>query len=82
MATETKVKKTLVLLGSPRKKGNSTILANQIINGAEAAGSEVETIYLHGQNIGFCDSCDACKRPESKGCHIDDDMQAICPKLV
>lgn len=82
MANEVKVKKTMVLLGSPRKKGNSAILANQIISGAEAVGSEVETIYIHGENIACCDGCDACQRPNAKGCHIDDDMQAIYPKLI
>jgi multimeric flavodoxin WrbA len=35
------VKKILVLLGSPRKKGNSTTLAKQIVKGAESAGAEV-----------------------------------------
>ena len=57
-------------------------MANAIISGAEAAGSAVETVFLHGEKIAPCDGCDACQRPESKGCHIDDDMQAIYPKLV
>ena len=42
--------KVVALLGSPRKKGNSTVLAKQIIHGVESVGAKVETIYLkiHG----------------------------------
>ena len=46
MPRKPKTKKVLVLLGSPRKKGNSTALAERIIKGAEAAGASVERIYL------------------------------------
>ena len=33
------IKTVIVLQGSPRKKGNSTILAKEIAKGAEAAGA-------------------------------------------
>ena len=42
-------KKVLVLLGSPRRKGNSAILAEQITKGAKSGKAKVETIYLHGR---------------------------------
>ena len=74
--------KVLVVLGSPRKKGNSAILAGQIIKGAESAGAEVEALFLHDMNIAPCQSCWACQKPESKGCAIDDDMQSVYPKLI
>jgi multimeric flavodoxin WrbA len=82
MTENTDSKKILVLLGSPRKKGNSTALAKQIIKGAEAGGATVETIYLHGQNIAPCHACYGCAKPNSKSCVIDDDMQPIYQKLV
>jgi len=75
-------KKVLVLLGSPRKKGNSAILAAQITKGAEAAGAKVETIFLHELNIAPCKSCHACQKENSKGCAIDDAMQGLYPKLL
>ena len=75
-------KQVLVLLGSPRKKGNSTTLAAQIIKGAESVGAAVETIYLHGKNIAACQACYACQKPDSKGCAIDDDMQPIYRRLI
>jgi multimeric flavodoxin WrbA len=75
-------KKILVLLGSPRKKGNSTTLANQIVAGAESAGATAETIFLHGKDISPCQACYACQQPDSKGCAIDDEMQPIYGKLI
>ncbi|MBW2297746.1 MAG: flavodoxin family protein [Deltaproteobacteria bacterium] len=77
-----KQKQILVLLGSPRKKGNSTTLAQQITKGAESAGAKVETIYLNGLNIKPCQGCYACKKKDSKGCVVDDDMQSLYPKMI
>jgi len=78
---ETK-KKVLVLLGSPRKKGNSTILAQEIAKGAESVGAVVETLYINGMDIKACQACWTCQEEGSKGCPIDDDMQTIYPKLI
>jgi len=74
--------KILVLLGSPRRKGNSAALAGAIARGAKAAGAEVETLYLHGLAIAPCKACMACQKPRSKGCSIDDDMQPIYRKML
>ena len=82
MPRKPKTKKVLVVLGSPRKKGNSTTLAERIIKGAETAGAIVERVYLHGQNIAPCNACYACRKEDAKGCVIDDDMQPIYKKLV
>jgi multimeric flavodoxin WrbA len=70
-------KKVLVILGSPRKKGNSALLAEHIAKGARSAGAKVETVFLHGLNIAPCKSCYACQKPGSKGCAIKDDMQKL-----
>ena len=76
------VKKALVILGSPRKKGNSAILAQQIAKGATAKNAKVETVYLHGLNVSACKACMKCQKKRSRGCSIQDDMQKIYPKLV
>jgi len=76
------VKKVVVLLGSPRKNGNSAILAAQIAKGAKSAEAKVETIYLHGLNIAPCRSCYACQKKKGRGCAIKDDMQVLYPKLL
>jgi len=75
-------KHVLALLGSPRKKGNSTVLAKRIIHGAESVGARVETVYLNGLNIKPCQGCYACKKENSTGCAVNDDMQSIYSKLV
>jgi multimeric flavodoxin WrbA len=72
----------LVLLGSPRKEGNSAILAGEIIKGAEFQGANVECIYINGMDIKPCQSCYACQKKDSKGCAVKDDMQQIYPKLI
>jgi len=75
-------KNVLVLLGSPRKRGNSAILAERIAKGAKSAGARVETLFIHGMKIAPCKSCYACQKPNSKGCSIKDDMQIVYKKLM
>jgi len=82
MVDKEKTGKVLVLLGSPRKDGNSAALADMIARGAESAGAQVERVFLHGMKIAPCQSCYACQKPDSKGCAIDDDMQDIFQKLI
>ena len=82
MQTGESQKYVLVLFGSPRKKGNSTVLAKQMIHGVESVGAKVETVYLNGLNIKPCQGCYACKKKNSTGCAVDDDMQPLYPKLV
>jgi len=77
-----RAKKVVILLGSPRKEGNSTILAGEIAAGAQAAGAEVKSFYLHGMKIAPCSACEACHRPGAKGCVQADDMQQIYPALL
>jgi multimeric flavodoxin WrbA len=75
-------KNVVMLLGSPRKKGNSAVLAEQIIRGAESVGAKVETVYLNRMHIKPCQGCYACKKKNSTGCAVDDDMQSLYPKLA
>ena len=82
MENKNKISKILVVQGSPRKKGNSIALAEQIAKGAESVGAAAERIYLHDKNISPCQACYACQRPDSSGCAIDDEMQPIYKKLI
>jgi multimeric flavodoxin WrbA len=72
-------KNILILKGSPREKGNSSVLADQVAAGAKSNGAKVESIYLHGLDIRACDACDLCE--EGNGCVINDDMQGLYPKV-
>ena len=75
-------KQVLVILGSPRKKGNSSTLAARISRGAKSTAAEVETLFLQDLKISPCRGCDTCQTNDSKGCAIKDDMQEIYPKLI
>ena len=74
-------KSILILKGSPREKGNSAVLADQVLSGAQKAGASVESVYLHGMDIQPCDACDVCQQGY-EGCIVEDDMQSLYPKLT
>lgn len=74
-------KRVLIFLGSPRKEGNSTILAKQVAEGAEAAGATIENFYLHDMEIQPCDACEACRDKSETDCILDDDLKGLFPKL-
>jgi multimeric flavodoxin WrbA len=72
-------RKVVILLGSPRKNGNSAALAEAIAEGA--AGAELDVFYLHGMKIAPCNACEVCHKAGAEGCVIKDDMQPLYPKL-
>lgn len=71
----------MIVLGSPRFKGNSCTLAQQVRAGAEAAGATVGMHWLHGMVIRPCNACDACRAHADKDCVTDDDMASLYPAL-
>ena len=71
----------IVVLGSPRKKGNSALLAEKVAEGARAAGAKVESFYLQGMDIRACTACDLCRETTATECVIKDDMRMLYPKL-
>ena len=75
------MKKLLVVMGSPRRNGNSTTLAKNVIAGAKNTGAQVDSYYLHGMDIHPCDACEACRKNDSGDCIINDDMQELYLKL-
>ena len=40
------MKKVLILSGSPRKDGNSDLLCDEFLRGAQESGNQVEKIFL------------------------------------
>ena len=75
----TKTKNILILSTSPRKNGNSEMLAREFARGAEQAGHNVELLSLHDKTIGFCKGCLACQKTQR--CIIHDDADAIVRKM-
>ncbi|MDY4461547.1 MAG: flavodoxin family protein [Sodaliphilus sp.] len=74
------MKKVIVISTSLRAGSNSDMLADKFIEGAQAAGNEVEKITLSGKSIGFCKGCLACQKLGK--CVIDDDANAIMQKVL
>lgn len=74
------MKKVIGIFGSPRPNGNSDILLDQAIKGAEASGVDVEKIIIRDLQIAPCNSCNGCF--EKGVCVINDDMQKIYSQLV
>jgi multimeric flavodoxin WrbA len=73
--------KISIILGSPRKKGNSATLAYRLSQGAVELGVDVESIYLNGLNIKPCQGCEKCQEETFSGCAIEDDMSQLYLKL-
>jgi multimeric flavodoxin WrbA len=75
-------KKSMVaVMGSPRRNGNSSTLAEQVIEGAEACGAKVHRFHLNDMNIRPCQACGKCQVRSSLNCAIEDDMQQLYPLL-
>ena len=72
-------KRVLIISSSPRKGGNSETLAAAFAKGAQAAGHQVETIYLREKQVGFCKGCFACLKLGH--CVIKDDAVEIAAKM-
>jgi len=73
--------KLLVLVGSPRKDGNSASLAALAARAAASVGAVVETISLHDAGIGPCAGCGVCRASVDAECVLHDGMTPLYPKL-
>ncbi len=73
-------KRILVLTGSPRKGGNSDLLADAFIKGAEAVGHKITKFESGHKNIKPCIACNACYSKEG-ACAFDDDFNELAPLL-
>lgn len=71
--------KVIGLFGSARRGGNSEILLDQALAGAEKEGAKVEKIVIADLKINPCRSCNTCF--EDGICVIKDDMTSIVQKL-
>ena len=70
------MKNLLIISSSPRRNGNSQLLCNQFMQGAQYKGHDVDMIRIMDQNIGFCRACDGCVR-NGGTCILKDDMADI-----
>lgn len=71
--------KVLLLNGSPRKNGNTTIALDEMVKVFKEEGIETETVWVGNKDIRGCIACGSCA---SKGkCVFDDLVNETAPKF-
>lgn len=74
-------KKVLILSSSPRRGGNSDLLCDQFMTGAQQTGNQVEKIFLKDKKINYCTGCGICFS-KGKSCPQKDDMTELLEKMI
>lgn len=75
------MRRLLILIGSPRKQGNSAFLAGTAARSARAAGADVKQVFLHDLRILPCTGCAVCRSGIDAPCILDDDMSSLHAEL-
>lgn len=70
----------VAIYGSPRQKGNTSLLLERAVQGARDAGAHVDEVFLRDLKISPCLEIYGCK--ESGRCVIKDDFQAVYDQLL
>ncbi|RBP45945.1 multimeric flavodoxin WrbA [Roseimicrobium gellanilyticum] len=73
---ESSAKKLLILIGSPRREGNSATLARAVQEGAEAAGARVALRFIDDHITSFLRDCRTCRRADGE-CSIQDGFRSL-----
>ena len=68
--------KITCVLGSPRRNGNSEVLAKRFCDTAEKLGAQVQTFALNELQYRGCQACMACKTKSDK-CVLQDDLTPV-----
>jgi len=74
------MKSIMAIYGSPRRKGNTTLLLKSAVEGAREAGAGVEEIVLRDLKMSPCLEIYGCK--ETGRCAIKDDFQGVYDQLL
>lgn len=69
----------LGIIGSPRQGGNTEILIDEILSGAENLGAQTEKVILNKLNINPCQACNSCEKTGK--CMHNDDMHELLEKM-
>jgi len=72
-----------ILMGSPRKNGNTNAILEPLMDELKRAGSKIELFWLYDMDIKGCEACRACQNDWSIfGCKHRDDMQAVFDSVL
>lgn len=75
------MKKVLIISSSPRQNGNSDLLCDQFLKGAQESGHFTEKIFLKHKRINYCTGCGTCYNG-NKSCPQKDDMPELLEKMI
>lgn len=71
--------KVLIINGSPRVQGNTTVAVKEMEKVFEENGVEVETVQIGNKDIRGCIACGTCSTKEK--CVFDDVVNELAPKF-
>ncbi|OGQ95191.1 MAG: NADPH-dependent FMN reductase [Deltaproteobacteria bacterium RIFOXYD12_FULL_57_12] len=72
--------RVLAVYGSPRRRGNSALLLEAAVQGARAAGAQVDEVVLRDLSMSPCLEIYGCKK--TGRCVIEDDFQEVYDKIA
>jgi multimeric flavodoxin WrbA len=70
--------KVVAFNGSPRIKGNTSILVGHVLDAMGKAGVETEVVQVGGKSIHGCRACSRCQERLDRRCAFDDDIANAC----
>ena len=74
-------KQIVILNGSPRKNGNTSVLVQKFTEGAKSAGHSVSEFFLDSLHIQGCKGCFGGRSSKECPCVQRDDMAKIYPAV-
>lgn len=72
--------KVLIINGSPRPNGNTSVALNEMIGVFNAEGIETELVQIGSKDIRGCIACGSCKK--SGKCAFNDVVNELAPKFA
>ena len=75
--------KVVAINGSPRPKGNTSLLIGHVFDVLKKEGIQTEMIQLGGHLVRGCRACYRCYENKNGRCNVDDDLiNAVIAKMV
>ncbi|MBR5316213.1 MAG: flavodoxin family protein [Firmicutes bacterium] len=75
--------KFTILMGSPRKEGNTAALLEPFVKTLEREGAECEVLWLYDMDLHPCTACRTCQKDWTIfGCPQQDDVIGIFDKVL
>ena len=71
--------KAIAIVGSPRRNGNSELLAKHALRALQEEGIGTELVTLSDLDIRACNACGTCEKEER--CAINDDLFPLYLKM-